>query len=229
MRLLPSILGLCGLLAACADDGDGSSDATCLDADALAHLDQHAESLRFAAAMLATHPGPREAVGFYVFPGLEVQRIAVYAGPLVMECSTAMSYDEYCEEDGLCSQIECTGEGTSWEFHFWLDAPVAADISYDTATVDTAWSEGDDGITFEIASTATGADDRDWSMTGSGRMGIDSVDVEETYPGIVPGSVTVLTIADGSQGTHTGSITVDGEVVAEPDAAGTFVAVEACR
>ena len=227
MRLI--LLSLCALLAGCSDDGGSSSDVTCLDAEALALLDQHAEHMRVAAAMLATHPGPREATGFFLFPGLGVQRIAVFAGPLVMECSTAMSYDEFCEEDGLCSQIECTGVGTSWEMHFRLAAPIADDISYQTAAVDTAWSEGDDGITFDMVSKATGADDRDWSMTAHGRMDTDTVDLEETYAGVVPDAVTVLTMADDSAGTHTGSITVDGEIVAEPDASGKFVAIEACR
>jgi hypothetical protein len=217
------------LLAACGgDDGGGSPDG-CLDADVLATLDAHAESLRFSGAMLAGHPGAREAIGFFTFPGLEVQRGAVYAGPLIMECSEPLQYDEFCEEDGLCSQIECTGAGTSWEFHFWLADPVSGDISYETASVDTAWAEGDTGITFTSASQAIGADDRDWSFTGTGAMDVDAIDVEETYAGLIDGSVVVLTVSDDSEGNHGGAITIDGELAAEPDADGTYTAVEACR
>lgn len=221
-RLL--LLTFPALLMACAGDDAGPSDPTCLDESSLARLDEHAEALRFSAAMLAGHPGPREAIGFFVFPGLEVQRAAVYAGPLVMECADALLYDEYCEEDGLCSQIECTGAGTSWEMHFRLQAPVAAEISYESATVDTAWSDGDDGITFTITSEAG-----DWSMTATGRMDTDSLELTEELPGLVVDATTTLTIMDDSEGNHGGSITIDGEIVAAPDADGQYVAVEACR
>lgn len=55
------------------------------------------------------------------------------------------------------------------------------------------------------------------------------MDVEEEYAGLVEGAVVGLRVADDSEGNHGGAITIDGEVVAEPSADGTYTAVEACR
>ncbi len=215
------------LLCGCAgngDDGDDEGDGSCLGVDALAKLNTHAEDLRVSAAMLAGHPGPREAIGFFRFVGLEVQRTAVYAGPLVMACTEPLVYDEFCEEDGLCSQIECTGDGAGWEMHFGLQMPTTGEVAYQSATVDTAWADGADGIAVAMA-----ADAGDWSMTGSGAMDTESFELEETYPSLRAGGPTVLTIADTSEGVHGGTITIGGEVVAEVDVDGIYVPTAACQ
>jgi len=60
-------------------------------------------------------------------------------------------------------------------------------------------------------------------------MDVDMMDVEEEYAGLVEGAVVGLRVADDSEGNHGGAITIDGEVVAEPSADGTYTAVEACR
>ena len=214
--------------AACAEGGDvvPPTTPTCPDAPTLATLSDHAEALRGAAALLAGHLGEREAVGFFLFPHLAVQRSSVFAGPLVMVCSERLRYDEYCEEeDGLCSQIECTGEGASWIMHFRLEAPVPDEVTYDAAEVHAHWVDRDDGITFSSASQA-GA----WSLSGAGRMDTDSLEVEETYPQLVAGATTTLTSADTSAGQHDGAIAIDGTVVATQDpTTGAYVAVDACR
>jgi hypothetical protein len=213
-------------LAGCGDNaGDGAHDASagdarCLGSAELAALNQHAEQLRASSALLAGHPGAREAIGFFHFVDLEVQRVSVYAGPLIMECSEPSQYDPYCEKDGLCSQIECTGDGAGWEMHFWLQAPTGA---YQTATIDTAWVDGDDGITFTAASDA-GA----WSLAATGRMDADSAEIEETYGALSEAGDVVLTIIDTSEGVHGGTITLAGEVVAEVDAEGTYLPSAAC-
>ena len=246
MKILSLLALFTALLGACGDDTTGDDDddddlvdagveaaadaqsRRCLDDETLAALNDHAEALRVSAAMLAGHPGALEAIGFFQFVGLEVQRVAVYAGPLVMKCSEPNTYDEYCEDDGLCSQIECTGVGTSWEMHFRLDAPAAGDISYDEATIDTAWSEGDDGITFTTASAATGPEDLDWSVSATGRMDTDSFELEESYARLVPDGSTSLIIADTSEGVHGGMITIGGEVVATVDTDGIYVPSARC-
>jgi hypothetical protein len=230
VRSFPASVILAAVLAACGDgndDGDtdaGVGDDVCLDAGTLSSLSEHAEQLRASAAYLSGHPGAAEAVGFFDFPALAVKRLGVYAGPLVMVCSEPHVYEEFCEEDGLCSQIECTGEGASWLMHFWLQGPVSGEVDYESATIDTAWADGDDGIEFTMASSA-GA----WSLTGSGAMGPETMTVEETYPDLLASAPVVVMMANTAAGGHEGSITVGGEVVATTDAqSGDFVSADRC-
>jgi len=231
LSLFVFLLLLLPVVAGCGHDSGTGPDPTpalCLDPALLDALDAHAQQLRFAAQLLAGHPGEREAVGFFLFPGLDVQRTAVYAGPLVEACSEPLLYDKYCEDDGLCSRIECTGEGAGWVMHFRLQRRVTGAVDYNAAIVDTAWADGDDGITFEIGSTA-GDGDRDWSVAGDGRMDIDSVTVTETYAELAPEGSVVLTLSEEITGTHAGTITVAGQVVAIADpAAGRYRPAEGC-
>ena len=216
-----SLILLAAILPACGAD-DSGGDPSCLDADTLDMLSQHAEKLRASAAFLAGHPGETEAIGFFEFPELSVERASVYAGPLIMVCSDPLVYDEYCEEDGLCSQIECTGDGAGWEMHFRL---MDAAEGYETATVDTAWADGDTGITY-----VTAADAGMWSLTGSGRMDVDTAEMEETYPDLVEGATVTLTLTETSDGDHGGQLELDGEVIATPDATtGALVPAGDCR
>jgi hypothetical protein len=202
----------------------------CLDASTIEILDVHAEQMRISAELLAGHAGEREATAFFQFPGMEPGRSALYAGPLVETCTAPLLYDEYCDEEGLCSRLECTGMGAGWEFHLRLAAAtVSGNFRYESATVDTAWADGDDGITFLVASEATGANATDWSVDGHGRMDTDSLELEERYPGLVSSGTTVLTLHD-DETTHSGSIAIDDVVVAEANpTTGRFTAVATCR
>jgi hypothetical protein len=221
--LLVIISGLAGCSGA-----PGTSPA-CLDASTLEILTAHAEQMRISAELLAGHAGEREATAFFQFPGLELNRSALYAGPLVATCSVPLLYDEYCEEDGLCSRLECTGMGAGWEFHLYLAAAtVSGSFRYESASVDTAWADGDDGITFLIASEATGAGETDWSVDGQGRMDTNSLDLEERYPGLVPSGTVTLTLRE-DETTHSGSIAIDDVAVAEMNpTTGRFTPVGTC-
>lgn len=231
MKCLLSTVLLGTTLMACGGDdaGDNPGSSSCIDDATLTTLSEHAEMLRMSAALLAGHPQAREATGFFRFPGLEVGRTAVFAGPLIMKCAEAMSYDEFCEDDGLCSRIECTGEGAGWEMHFWLPAPIEGEVAYASASVDTVWADGDTGITFTAASQVADGEDRDWSMSASGRMDVDWFEIEEIYPGLVTDDATVLTIMDTSEGVHGGTLTVGGIPIATPDAAtGVYARTVSC-
>ena len=223
------------LAAACGDDGGPPTpDAPpppnlCLDPDVLAELDALVQSLTISADMLRTHPGPLEAVGFFAFPELELSRTAVFAGPLVMECNGAFMYDEYCEPDGLCSRIECTGVGTGWIMHFYLQQPVAGAVTYSVARVDTAWLTDATGITFTTEATTT-AGAHDWSMTGSGVMDLDRFSVELSYPALSSGGAVVLTAGSMDPATHSGTIVIGEQLVASADpATGRFAAAPQCQ
>jgi len=231
MTLFLFVFLLLSVIAGCDHDAGTGPDGTpalCLDPAILEVLDAHAEQLRVAAAQLAGHPGEREAVGFFLFPRLDVQRTAVYAGPLVEVCSEPLRYDPFCEHDGLCGRIECSGQGAGWVMHFRLQQRVPGTVDYDRAMVDTAWADGDDGITFEMRSIAVDGD-RDWSVAGEGRMDIDSVTVTETYAGLSPQGSVVLTLSEQIADTHAGTITVAGQVVATADpAAGLYRPAPGC-
>lgn len=231
MTLFLFVLLLLSTVAGCSNDSTTGPDGTpalCVDPAILEVLDAHAEQLRVAAAQLAGHPGEREAVGFFLFPHLDVQRTAVYAGPLVAVCSEPLRYDPFCEHDGLCGRIQCTGERAGWVMNFRLQQRVPGNVDYDRAIVETAWADGDDGITFVMRSVA-GDGDRDWSVAGHGRMDTGSVTVTETYARLSPEGPVVLTLSEAIAGTHAGTITVAGQVVATADpAAGLYRPAAGC-
>ncbi len=201
----------------------------CLPTTVLETIDQHVEALRATADLTSTHPGAREAVGFFLFPRLELQRTAVFAGPLIMACNGAFMYDEFCEDDGLCSRIECTGEAAGWKMHFYVKAPVGVELRYSTATVDTHWVDGGTGITFDLAATTSGTTE-DWSVMGSGEMDVMFLSVQLSYPALSRAGVVTVTAKVERDGTDLGDVVVDGEVVASVDSSsGHLMASEACR
>ena len=226
----------CAAAFGCGDNG-GSTDPApdapdanqrCVPASLLSTMDALVEEFRLSADLAQTHPGPREAVGFYLFPKLDLKRAGVFAGPLIMECNGAFMYDEFCEEDGLCSRIECTGQGASWKMHFYVKSPVGTDPSYQVANVTTAWADGATGLTFETSATTSGTED--WSMTGSGAMDLELLDLKLTYPSLVPGGAVELTARVEQDGVHRGEVTVAGDVAATADpVTGRYVAVDDCN
>ncbi len=225
MRFVP-LLALV-LMVACGDDGQagvdaGSADATpaanmCPPAEALAVIDEHISQLGGAAEMLAGHSGPTEATGFFLFPGLQSGVLALFAGPLVMTCSSPMSYDEYCEAP-YCSQIECTGQGAGWIYHFRLSpAPlVSGDFTLAEATMDNAWSDGDSGTDFTIGATVNGPGGTDYSFTGHGRMAMDALELTETYGKLVEAGDLTVTFHESATA-HSGEAKVGGTTVATAD------------
>jgi hypothetical protein len=226
------LLGSLLLASACDDDGSATAEPSCPSAEILAVLDEHIAQLGGAGQMLSGHPGAREATGFFLFPGLDPGTVAIFAGPLVMECSTPMSYDEYCGggEEIYCSQIECTGEGTGWIFHFRLPGPhTSGEFQFASATIANHWAEGARGTTFDIAASITGPGGLDFSFTGEGRMEPEEAQITETYPSLVEGGALTVTFSE-TPTSHSGEVTVGGQVVAtaDPDT-GRLVPSDACQ
>ncbi|MBL8739862.1 MAG: hypothetical protein JNK04_02175, partial [Myxococcales bacterium] len=166
--------------------GGGASGA-CVPADVLAELNEFVTTFGQAAALLAGHPGPSEATGFYLAPGLPEPPavVATFAGPLIMVCSDPLLYDPYCEQ-GHCSRIECTGDGAAWDFHFYLDGPFQSDdFSFSQLDIDHHWADGAAGTTFDFALAATGPADRVWDATGTGALDLESGALELTFPDLL--------------------------------------------
>lgn len=228
------------LVPGCGDNaGNGGADAGGPDASAasaypsaavLALLDEHIAQLGGAAGMIAGHPGDREATGFYLFPGLDPGTLAIFAGPLVMACSTAMSYDEYCGDGDLyCSQIVCTGQGAGWIMHLRLQQPTTSgEFQFTTATIDNSWMDMDVGTDFTIAAAITGPGGVDFSFTGSGRMDPEAMELTKTYPSLVEAGPLVITFTETPM-SQTGEAKVGTETVATTDATGKLVLSEACQ
>jgi hypothetical protein len=196
----------------------GPPEGPCPSPEILAVLDDHIAQLGASGEMPAGHPGEREATAFFLFPGLESGTAAILAGPLVMSCSSAISYDEYCgKEEGYCSQIECTGEGASWIMHLRLAGRlVIGEWELISATVDNHWAEGQLGTTFTIAADITGPGGTDFSFSGEGTMDPQAVMITETYPSLLgDGSLTVTFTETPTS--HAGQVTVDGDLVATAD------------
>jgi hypothetical protein len=196
----------------------------------LATLQEHLDSLVATAQVMAGHPGPVEATGFLLAPGLPSPPAVsnVFAGPLIMECATAMSYDPYCEPDGRCSQIECTGRGAGWIMHHWVDPTpfTSGRWSFEEARADTRWADGATGVTFELEVTATG-EGNDWSMTGTGLMDLEVMEVSEQYPGLFEAGQAEVILSASPEAT-TGAVVIDGITVAATDAQGDLQATGDC-
>jgi hypothetical protein len=220
-------LMLCLLVVGCGSDAPVDR---CVDPTVLADLEDHVSALAATASLTATHPGPNEAVGFFAFPRLEVARPADFAGLFIAPCADGMPMEfvDSCGEDNVCSQLECTGVGRGWEFHFFAKQSLGTDPVYSDATVDTAWAEGATGMTFTTAATSESGSD-DWSFTGSGTMDVDSFSAELTFPVLSSAGPLVLTATVDAGGAHGGEITIDGEVVAPADPAGSYVPSAACE
>jgi hypothetical protein len=193
---------------------------SCLPDEIFDAIDQHAHDLVATAALLATHPSEAEVTSFLLAPGLPdpPALAAQFAGPLIMTCSDPLLYDEFCEM-GRCSQIECTGEGSSWISHVWLEPAIVDEPwSFEEVHIHLHWSGGT-GTTFDIETMATAPGGEDVSLVGTGVMDLDSMSVTETFAALHPAGDTVLEYADDAGG-YSGQLTIADVVVAEVDAAG---------
>lgn len=209
---------------------DSPATAHCVPPSILAALDDFVEQLNDSASMLATHPGPLEAAGFFRFPALELALPSQTAPLFLANCTEGMpmQFDEACATDGICTRLECTGAGQGWKWHFYVKASAGTDPSYSVATIDTAWKEGDDGMTFDIAATASGTNN--WTLGGTGAMGPTELSVEITFPSLVAEGPLVLTATGTADDTHGGQITIAGDVAATADpASGAYMPIAACQ
>jgi hypothetical protein len=211
-----------------ASAGGGGGGAACLPADVLTELNTFLTSFGQASALLAGHPGPSEATGFFLAPGLPEPPavVAIFAGPLVMVCSEPLLYDPYCEE-GRCSRIECTGDGAGWDFHFYLDSPLQSDgFSFSQLDIDHHWADGASGTTFDFALVAMGPEDRSWDATGTGALDLESGALDLTFPDLLghAADLTYLSAPSGDEGT----LIVDGVTVATVNGSGQLVATGDC-
>ena len=195
------------------DETGGGGAPSCADPAVMAELTDFLSRFEQAASALAGHGASNEAAGFFIAPGLPEPPaiIATFAG-LFMACTEPVLFDPFCDQ-GRCTQIECTGDGAGWSYHFSLDETVSA-AGFSLASVDIAhhWADGESGTTFDFATEATGPGDRSWNATGSGALGQDSATLELTFPTLF-GSPAVLTY-EVTESSHEGSLIVDGVEIA---------------
>jgi len=213
--------------------GCGSEDPVqrCADPALLADLDTYVSALGASASLVATHPGPTEAVGFYAFPRLELAHPADFAGLFMFPCTDGEPnlFAQACGEDGVCTQLECTGVGSGWIFHYANETAVGTDPVYSTATIDTSWVDGATGITFQIAAeTESGTDD--WSFTATGRMDVDTMNVVMMFPFLTGDGTLAVTASIAADGTHAGTVAIENQPVATADPeTGVFLPNEGCE
>ncbi len=215
------------LLVGCGSDEPAQR---CADPAILADLDAYVSALGATASLAATHPGPTEAVGFYAFPRLELAHPADFAGLFMFPCTDGSPnlFEPFCGEDGVCSQLECTGVGSGWKFHYSAESSVGTDPVYATTTVDTSWVDGATGLTFEIAAEIESGTD-DWSFTGTGRMDVDTMNVVLTFPFLAGDGTLVVTASTAADGTHAGSVAIENQPVATADPeTGVFLPNDGC-
>ena len=205
----------------------GGEEIQCLPPVIFAAIDQHAHDLAATAGLLAMHPSANEVSGFLLAPGLPNPPAlpASFAG-LFMPCTDPTTFTEFCEM-GRCSQIECTGEGSSWTHHVWLEDPIRAqEWAFEAVDIRLYWT-GSTGITFDIETTQTGPAGEAVSLVGAGEMDVASMSVSETFPSLHVAGDTVLDYAEDAGG-HSGQLTIAGVVVAEVDGAGHLVPTGDC-
>jgi hypothetical protein len=217
--------GAADTTGAASSSGDESSSSggmaeECLAPEVFAAIDQHAHDLDATAGLLAGHPSSNEVTGFMLAPGLPEPPAlpSSFAGPLIMMCSDPLVYDEFCEE-GRCMQIECTGEGSAWINHVWIEPAIDGDPwSFDEVHLHLHWSGGT-GTSIDITTTSIGPGGVDMSLTGEGEMDVDSMTVTETFAALHPAGITVFEYANDAVG-YSGQLTIADVIVAEVDDAG---------
>lgn len=211
------------------EDGGDEDLTACVPTDVFTAIERHALDLVGTAGLLAGHPSEAEVTGFLLAPGLPAPPAlsASFAGPLVMTCSEPLVYDRFCEE-GRCSQIECTGLGAGWRHHLWLEAPVQSDgWAIEEVDVSIVWEEGATGTWFSIATTGSGPEETDMTMTAAGLMDVDELVFAEEFPGLHPAGVTRLAYTDDSTG-YRGQLSIGDVVVAEVDVTGGLTPTGDC-
>lgn len=201
------------------DDTDGTVDtspATCLPDGAVDVLQRHLEHVDSAVGLLVGHPSSVEAIAFLDAPGFE--------GPLnyfslFQPCAEPTLYDEYCDpETGLCSQIECTGDGAGWVVHLRNGRALdAGAFHFEAITGTVAWADGSEGFDWTVASTGTDDGGIDWSTTGAGSVTPSgsswSWTLAEALPAMSPAGPADLTVEHGPSG-GSGSVVIGAVTVA---------------
>lgn len=208
--------------------GAGGADS-CAPPEVLSVLQAYLEELDASADLLSGHPSAIEAVGFFAAPGLPAPPAnAASYYTLVMTCAGPTEYDPYCDQ-GKCSQLECTGSGSSWANHLSLDAPpkTFGDFAFQQVAVDIAWAEGATGISFETMVQASGPGGANWALSGTGYMDTTSVTLQADLPKLFAAGPATLAF-EGGDSSASATVVVEGVTLAEMDASGNLVPTGAC-
>jgi hypothetical protein len=209
------------------DDDDAADDdddvAACLSDEALDVLGAHVNSTAADAFFLTGHASAVEALGYFELPGWSPLGPTFFT--LFQPCADAVDFDSWCEE-GVCWQLSCTEPAPGWAHTGWLESePTVHDgWTYVGAEVVIQWSESSGLFTAATQSTATSPDGVDYSSESALSLDGSAVTLTQSYPGLIDGSLVEL-VADMNTagGEHSGSISIDGDVVAAlEESAGIF-------
>jgi hypothetical protein len=191
----------------------------CVPAQVAETLTAHLEALDGAIGLVAGQPGTTEAVSFLEVPGFgaPIQYLT-----LIAPCTVPWVFDPYCDPiSGLCTQIECTGLGASWIVHIEDDGHIVRDgFDFQDLSGHVAWTDGQDGFTWESSSVGSGPPDAtDWSVdaqhgTFTSFAG-GTWTLEETFGALVDGDEATLDLVHGDGGG--GTLVSGGVLVATVD------------
>jgi hypothetical protein len=211
--------------------GSGGAPGACLTADALDALQEHLDAMSASAQQLAGHGGASEATGFLAAPGLPAPpAVTALFATLIAPCDgEAFEYAPYCDEEGACSRIGCTGEGAGWTMTTWAeDAREADGFVIDLAEVVHAWADGATTTDVTITVIASGPEGRDWSFVGAGVFAEDGLELDYAFDAWVAGLPTTMTWSVEQRGATLGEIRAGDVVVAEIGDDGHFALTGEC-
>lgn len=204
----------------------------CLPVYVFAALDEHMHELAHTADLFTGHTMATEPAGFILAPGLPTPpAIAIdFADAVTMPCFAEASFPTVCDT-GRCLAVHCTGDGASWMTTNWIEPaipPVTDHWSFDQALVTVAWTEGDLGVEFSIATIAATPDGHDASMLAYGAMNHDGeLFVAERFPDLHDdGLVELVYVEDDGQ--YAGMMRIADVVVADVDSQGHLAPTGEC-
>ncbi len=189
--------------------------AGCVPDDVLDPLGEFISAMDASASVVAGHGFAGEAVAFFQAPGLPSPPalLGSFAG-LFMQCSMPVLFDPFCEQ-GRCSRLECPGRSTNWINHLYLERPpfVAGGFTFDSVTLDVRWSEGSDGVAYDLVVESTGPADRIWNMSATGAIDETTWTLNAVFPSLLDAGEATLSVSEMAGLTAT--LAVDGVIVAE--------------
>ncbi|MFT4626236.1 MAG: hypothetical protein ACI8PZ_004913 [Myxococcota bacterium] len=197
-------------------DTDTDTEDACPSDEHLEVISRHLDDLAGDATFALTHPGPRESVGFVSLPAWGGGPVNYFS--LFMECADPLVFDAYCDGD-LCWQTECIDPGRSWIQHGSINgAPlVRADLwEFTDGHASVEWiDDGSSDFTVSFDGHINDPAGADFSLTGTGTVHGEIMEVVAGYPGLVAGHATDVTATlDLHAGVASGAVTVDDTEVA---------------